>query len=62
MSVYIARRRTRAGEPRYLVRWQHVKGGPHHHLGSFKSEREAEARKSWALLELAAGRAACMCA
>lgn len=59
MAVYIVRRTTKDGSPRFLVRWQKGRYGrdaKQHHLGSFKTRAEANARKRWAELEIAAGR------
>jgi hypothetical protein len=58
VPAHVIRRRTKAGEPRYLVRlglsamgWKQLL-----HLGSFKTLKEAEACKAWANMELAQGR------
>jgi integrase len=54
--VYLIRRVTQAGDPRFLVRFQAGRYGRQRHLGSFKTLREARARKAWAEMEIAAGR------
>lgn len=56
MAVYLVRRSTRDGSPRYLVRLQEDATSPQVHLGSFKTKREAELRRQWALEEIASGR------
>jgi integrase len=58
VPAHIIRRRTKAGEPRYLVRLGlSAMAGPRLlHLGSFKTLKEAEACKAWANMELAQGR------
>lgn len=55
MSVYVVRRTTRAGEPRWLVRWQRGRYARQVHLGSFRTRREADARAEWARMKIAAG-------
>jgi integrase len=55
--VYITRRRTGAGERRYVVRYRW--GGRAYrlvHLGSKRTEKEARGLRDWAAGELAAGR------
>lgn len=62
-SAWIVARRTKAGEPRWHVKWE---GPPvprpdgttrsQLHLGAFKTEAQAKARKKWAENEWAAGR------
>jgi integrase len=54
-SAWIRRRQTSKGEARYRVEWR--AGGREstkHYAGSFATMREANARKAWALGELAA--------
>jgi hypothetical protein len=56
-SVWIERRQTTSGRPRYLVRYR--LGGresAHRYAGSFATRREALARSQWVAGELAAMR------
>lgn len=56
-SVWIERRATTSGRPRYLVKYR--LGGresAHRYAGSFQTRREALARSQWVAGELAAMR------
>jgi integrase len=61
-SIYIAKRKTSKGQDRWHVRCETGRVAADGqrsaliHLGAFKSEREAKARRDWARMELAAGR------
>jgi integrase len=55
-SAYLVKRRTAAGDPRWLVRYRIGGRGRVGHAGSFPAKRDADERKRFVLAQLAAGK------